>query len=117
MTSYDESTAETSTDTTAEMATADPADAAALDDAEADAVDDDPGDVRSQVEEVIELIRPALQMDGGDIALVDIDDGGTVTVQLHGSCVGCPASVMTLKAGVERILKDRIPDVTEVVAV
>lgn len=75
------------------------------------------GDVRSQVEEVIELIRPALQMDGGDIALVDIDDGGAVTVQLHGSCVGCPASMMTLKAGVERILKDRVPEVTEVVAV
>lgn len=71
-------------------------------------------DMHRQVEEVIELIRPALQMDGGDIALVGIDGDANVHVELHGACVGCPASLMTLKAGVERILKDRIPEVNEV---
>lgn len=71
-------------------------------------------DIKKQVEDVIEMIRPALQMDGGDIALVDIDDDSNVHVELHGACVGCPASLMTLKAGVERILKDRIPEVNEV---
>lgn len=71
-------------------------------------------DMHRQVEDVIELIRPALQMDGGDIELVDIDDDANVRVELHGACVGCPASLQTLKAGVERILKDRIPAVNEV---
>ena len=71
---------------------------------------------RSKVEEVIEIIRPAIQADGGDISLIDVDDGsGVVTVELHGACVSCPASTVTLKAGVERILKDRVEGVTEVI--
>jgi Fe-S cluster biogenesis protein NfuA len=73
-------------------------------------------EIEAQVAETIDLIRPALQMDGGDISLIGVDEDYTVTVELAGSCVGCPASVMTLKAGVERILKDRIPAVREVVA-
>ncbi len=72
--------------------------------------------MRTQVEETIEAIRPALQADGGDIFLRDVDeDTGVVTVQLVGACVSCPASTVTMKAGIERILKDRVPGVTEVV--
>ncbi len=71
---------------------------------------------RTKVEEVIEIIRPAIQADGGDISLVDVDDdGGVVTVELHGACVSCPASTVTMKAGIERIMKDRVPGVTSVV--
>lgn len=69
-----------------------------------------------KLRQVIEVIRPAIQADAGDIALRDVDvDTGVVTVELSGACVSCPASVTTLKAGVERILKDRVPGVTEVV--
>ena len=70
----------------------------------------------AKVEEVIEIIRPAIQADGGDITLLGIDDeSGVVTVELHGACASCPASTITMKAGVERIMKDRVPGVTAVV--
>ena len=70
----------------------------------------------AKVEEVIEIMRPAIQADGGDIELVDIDsDSGVVTVQLSGACVSCPASTVTMKAGIERIMRDRVPGVTSVV--
>ncbi len=69
-----------------------------------------------QVEEVIEIIRPAIQADGGDISLLDVDqESGIVTVELSGACVSCPASTVTMKAGIERIMKDRVPGVTAVV--
>lgn len=71
-----------------------------------------------KVNQVIEVIRPAIQADGGDIYLRDVDtDRGVVTVELVGACVSCPASTLTLKAGIERILKDRVPGVTEVLDV
>ncbi len=74
--------------------------------------------MREQVEATIELIRPALQSDGGDINLVDVDEEtGVVQVQLVGACGSCPSSTMTLKAGVERIMRDRVEGVTEVVAI
>jgi len=72
--------------------------------------------MREQVEQVITKIRPAIQADNGDIYLRDVDEeSGLVTVELVGACVSCPASTVTLKAGIERILKDRVPGVTEVV--
>ncbi|HZA20261.1 MAG TPA: NifU family protein [Actinomycetota bacterium] len=71
--------------------------------------------VEDQVREVLDLIRPQIQMDGGDIRLQSVD-GGVVTVQLLGVCETCPISPVTLKQGVERILKERIPGVTEVIA-
>ena len=72
--------------------------------------------MRAKVEEVIEVIRPAVQADGGDLFLRDVDEAsGVVTVELTGACVSCPASTVTLKAGIERILKDRVEGVTEVV--
>jgi Fe-S cluster biogenesis protein NfuA len=74
--------------------------------------------MRTQVEETIEVIRPALQADGGDIILRDVDEvSGIVTVALIGACGTCPASSQTLKAGIERIMRDRIDGVTEVVNV
>jgi Fe-S cluster biogenesis protein NfuA len=74
--------------------------------------------VRAQVEQTIEAIRPAIQADNGDIFLRDVDEAtGVVSVELIGACVSCPASTVTLKAGIERILKDRVPGVTEVVNV
>jgi Fe-S cluster biogenesis protein NfuA len=78
-------------------------------------VSDNPLD--EKVRETIEAIRPAVQADGGDIMFHGIDESGTVTVELVGACVSCPASTLTLKAGIERILKDRVPGVTEIVAV
>jgi Fe-S cluster biogenesis protein NfuA len=79
----------------------------------------DPEDcVREQVEKVIAAIRPAIQADEGDIELVDVDEAtGLVTVELMGACVTCPASTQTLKAGIERIMKDRVEGVTEVVEI
>lgn len=72
--------------------------------------------MREKVEAVIQAIRPAIQADNGDIYLREVDEAtGRVAVELVGACVSCPASTVTLRAGVERILKDRVPGVTEVV--
>ena len=74
--------------------------------------------MRTKVEEVVEAIRPAIQVDNGDIELIDVDEStGLVSVELVGACVSCPASTVTLKAGIERIMIDRVPGVTEVVNV
>jgi Fe-S cluster biogenesis protein NfuA len=74
--------------------------------------------MREQVEATIEVIRPALQADGGDIELRGVDElTGVVSVELVGACVGCPSSNQTLKAGVERIMRDRVDGVTAVVNV
>lgn len=74
--------------------------------------------MRTQVEQTIEVIRPALHADGGDIELVEVDEPtGIVYVKLVGACGTCPTSTVTLKAGIERIMRDRIDGVTEVVNV
>lgn len=74
--------------------------------------------MRTEVEETIEAIRPALQADGGDIVLRDVDEAtGIVTVELTGACGTCAVSTQTLKQGVERIMRDRVDGVTEVVQV
>lgn len=70
---------------------------------------------KNDVAEVLELIRPSLIADGGDVTLVDVLDDGTVAVELIGACKGCPLSQMTLANGIERILKERVPGVTRVV--
>ena len=72
--------------------------------------------MEEQVRAALELIRPAIQMDGGDIKLESVS-GGTVTVQLLGTCESCPISPVTLKQGVQRILRERVPGVTEVIAI
>lgn len=72
--------------------------------------------MRAQVEATIEVIRPALQADGGDIILHAVhEDTGIVDVELIGACVGCPSASKTLKVGVERIMRDRVDGVTAVV--
>ncbi|MXW95340.1 MAG: NifU family protein [Acidimicrobiaceae bacterium] len=74
--------------------------------------------MQAEVEKIIEIIRPAIQADEGDISLIEVDEAtGVVTVELFGACVTCPASTQTLKAGIERIMRDRVPGVTEVVEV
>ena len=70
-----------------------------------------------KVKDVIEDIRPALQGHGGDIEFISTDKSNNVTVRLQGACAGCPGAQMTLKMGVERILKERIPNVNSVIAV
>jgi Fe-S cluster biogenesis protein NfuA len=72
--------------------------------------------MQEKVEEVLGEIRPFLQADGGDVELVGVDDG-VVSLRLTGACVGCPMSTMTLKMGIERVLKGKVPEVKEVVAV
>lgn len=69
-----------------------------------------------KIQEVLEQIRPNIQMDGGDIEFVSYEDG-VVSIRLLGACVGCPASIYTLKLGVEEALKEHISDIREVVAV
>jgi Fe-S cluster biogenesis protein NfuA len=71
---------------------------------------------KEKVEGVLDKIRPSLLADGGDVELVDVNDG-TVTLKLTGACAGCPFSTMTIKMGIEKILKKEIPEVKEVVAV
>lgn len=73
--------------------------------------------MKEKVEKVINEIRPALQADGGNIELIDIEEGGIVKVRLTGACGSCPMSQLTLKRGVEARLKAKIPEVKEVIAV
>jgi len=77
----------------------------------------DSGSLRDRVAQVIDGIRPYIQGDGGDIDLVGVDDDGTVKVRLRGACSGCPHAAMTLKMGVERLLRQRVPEIREVVHV
>jgi Fe-S cluster biogenesis protein NfuA len=72
--------------------------------------------VRDEIEKALEKIRPMLQRDGGSVELVDVV-GSVVKVRLTGACHGCPMSQMTLKAGIERIIRQEVPAVSEVVAV
>ncbi len=72
--------------------------------------------MKEKVEAALEKIRPALQADGGDVELVDVQDG-VATVRLTGACGSCPMSTMTLKMGVERIVKEEVPEIKELVAI
>lgn len=74
-------------------------------------------DVLARVRRVVEAIRPAVQSDGGDLELVGVTPEGRVQIRLHGACVGCPSSMMTLKVGVEQNIKKHVPEVTAVEAV
>ena len=69
------------------------------------------------MENSLEKVRPSLQADGGDVKLIDVGDDGVVKVTLQGACAGCPMSQMTLKMGIEKILKQNIPEVTSVESV
>jgi len=71
--------------------------------------------MRDKVEAVLNLVRPSLRADGGDVELIDVSEG-VVTVRLTGACGGCPMATMTLRNGIERALKEQVPEVKEVVA-
>ena len=73
--------------------------------------------MKEQVETALKKIRPSLNADGGDVKLIDVSDDGVVKVQLTGACSGCPMSQMTLKMGIEKLLKEEIPEVKEVVSI
>ena len=73
--------------------------------------------VKERVQGVLNLIRPAVQADGCDIELVDVDAEGVVQIRFHGACHGCPSSGMTLYDGIQRNLREKVPEVTRVVAV
>ena len=73
--------------------------------------------IREKVQNVIDLIRPAVQADGGDIELVNVSGDGVVQIRFHGACHGCPSSHMTLQMGIERNLREQIPEVTQVIPV
>lgn len=70
-----------------------------------------------KVKQVLESVRPALQNHGGDVELVETDDDNNVKLRLQGACQGCPGAQMTMKMGIERILKEKVPEVNEVTAV
>jgi Fe-S cluster biogenesis protein NfuA len=72
--------------------------------------------VKDKVQSVLDNIRPSLRADGGDVELIDVKDG-IVSLKLKGACAGCPMSTMTLKNGIERILKQELSDIKEVIAV
>jgi Fe-S cluster biogenesis protein NfuA len=76
-----------------------------------------PPSTKEKVQGVINLIRPAVQADGGDIELVDVSTDGVVQIRFHGACHGCPSSTMTLQMGIERNLREKVPEITAVVPV
>ena len=71
-------------------------------------------ELRAQVAELLEQIRPAIQEDGGDIELVSVDTDGVVSIRFLGACIGCPSSEITLRDGIARNLRERIPAITDV---
>jgi Fe-S cluster biogenesis protein NfuA len=73
--------------------------------------------MKEKVIEALDLIRPNLQADGGDVELIDVSSDGIVKVKLTGACHGCPMAQMTLKAGIEKVIKTQVPEIKEVVAV
>ncbi len=73
--------------------------------------------MKEEIQKAIDKVRPGLQADGGDVELVDVSPDGVVKVRLTGACHGCPMSQMTLKMGIEKIIKQQVPSVKEVVSV
>ena len=73
--------------------------------------------IQDKVQDALDKVRPQLQADGGDVELVGVDGDGKVSVRLTGACGGCPMSQMTLKMGIEKVLKSAVPEVTSVVSV
>ncbi len=71
-------------------------------------------ELKERVEDALQKVRPSLQADGGDVQLLDVNDDGVVTVKLMGACGGCPMSQMTLKMGIEKVLKQNVPEVKSV---
>ncbi len=74
-------------------------------------------DLRTRVHDVLELIRPAIQADGGDVELVSVESDGTVTLRFRGACVSCPSRNLTLQGNIEHNLRERVPEVRAVLSV
>jgi Fe-S cluster biogenesis protein NfuA len=74
-------------------------------------------EMKEEVQKILDRIRPSLQADGGDVELIDVGDDGVVKVRLVGACHGCPMAQMTLKNGIEKVLKQEVPAVKSVVSV
>jgi len=72
---------------------------------------------KKRVQEVLDMVRPSLQADGGDCELINVREDNVIEVRLQGACGSCPMATLTLKAGIERVLKDEIPEVKEVIQV
>lgn len=83
----------------------------------APAADHPQGSPLERVQQVIEQLRPSIQADGGDVELLELTDEGVVRIRLHGACVGCPSSSLTLQVGLERNLREHVPEVEAVEAV
>jgi len=73
--------------------------------------------LKERIEDALNKVRPSLQADGGDVELIDVDEDGVVKVKLQGACAGCPMSQMTLKMGIEKILKQNVPEIDRVESV
>lgn len=77
----------------------------------------DSPELRERIARIVNLIRPAIQADGGDVEFVGIEPDGIVQIRLHGACVGCPSSTVTLQMGIERNLREHVPEVKGVKAI
>jgi Fe-S cluster biogenesis protein NfuA len=73
--------------------------------------------VKDRVQLVINWLRPVIQSDGGDVELIDVSAEGVVQIRFHGACIGCPSSDMTLRQGIERNIREKVPEVSQVVAI
>jgi Fe-S cluster biogenesis protein NfuA len=73
--------------------------------------------MKERVQKAIDQVRPSLQADGGDVVLIDVTPEGVVKVKLTGACHGCPMSQMTLKMGIEKVIKQQVPEIKEVISV
>ncbi|MDO8531751.1 MAG: NifU family protein [Dehalococcoidia bacterium] len=73
--------------------------------------------MRERIEKALDKVRPYLEQDGGNVDVMNVSDDGVVELQLQGACSGCPSSVMTLAAGIERVIREEVPEVTEIVTV
>ena len=73
--------------------------------------------LKEKVENTLNMIRPSLRSDGGDVELIDVNDNGIVKIKLQGACASCPMSTMTLKMGIEKVLKQKIPEIVSVESV
>ena len=73
--------------------------------------------MKEKVQKAIDIVRPSLQADGGDVELVDVSADGVVKLKLTGACHGCPMSQMTLKMSIEKIIKEQVPEIKEIIAV
>ncbi|MGM0375399.1 MAG: NifU family protein [Bacteroidota bacterium] len=80
-------------------------------------MDIDKQELEKRVQEALDVVRPYLQSDGGDISFVELTDDMRVKVKLRGACEGCPMSIQTLKGGVEMVVKQKVPEILEVVAI